>query len=288
MKLNELIGSDDAGSPIGKLQRLIGQGTTIPNLLLVGAPGLGKTTAAHAIAESLNAEAHEFNASDERGIEVIRTQVKGLATQRGWADTRVIILDEADGLTRQAQDALRRIMETGDALFILTANEAASLIPAIKSRCHTIHFRPYTTTEVLSFCNARGCALAGDEASALAGAFNGDLRLIGNALDATTSTSDLLHIAAAHAANHSKPALSLVESDWVSLHRELMNMIVNGTTRLQALRLLQRNARDLDMEPERYFHFSRVWGDAVLACHQWPLDDEGFVDWFVGTLSSTA
>jgi len=278
MQLEEMV--HDKSHPLVNVKAMLANGD-MPDLLLIGPPGTGKTTTAHGIAKALNAELYEFNASDERGIEVIRTRVKQLATQRGWTEHTIILLDEADGLTRQAQDALRRIIETGHALFILTANEEASIIPAIRSRCHTLTFRPYNSAEVAEFLPydvSEGMCIP------IASAYHGDLRKIGMAVEASKGFDELRAMAGEHSRSYSEPALSLIGGDWEALRRELMSL--ESTSNLAILNRLHDKVRQLDMEPARFHHYSRIWGDAVLAAHQWPLNREGFIDWFVGSLSS--
>lgn len=121
-----------------------------PNMLLVGPSGVGKTSAAHAYCQDLygagwKSSTLELNASDERGIEVIRKRVKGFARTVSTAGElfSVVILDEADHLTNDAQAALRRMMEmySKSCRFILLANYPNKLIPALRSRCTPFRFQ---------------------------------------------------------------------------------------------------------------------------------------------------
>lgn len=112
----------------------------IPHMLFIGPAGTGKTTMAHVIANELGWAIVELNASDERGINVVREDIKHLAFSRG---KKIILLDEADNMTEDAQQALRRIMEKSiDTRFILTGNFEWKIIDPIKSRCTILRFKP--------------------------------------------------------------------------------------------------------------------------------------------------
>ena len=281
MKLEDMI--HDAEHPLSAIKEMLSEGN-LPDLLLHGPPGTGKTTTAHAIASHVGADIHEFNASDERGIDFIRNRVKEVATQRGYSDHTIILLDEADGLTKQAQDALRRIIETGHALFILTANDYANITGALKSRCLAFNFRPYNAEEVLTLLQTRFPNLTTEHSAIVAAAWNGDLREISRAMERATSVDNLIAIAGSTAQTYANPSLSIVGGDWESLRKDLL--LRTGGSTMSMLNRLHDRVRQLDMEPARFHHYSRIWGDAVLAAHQWPLGYEGFVDWFVGSLAS--
>lgn len=278
MRLEEMV--HDEEHPLSAIKDMVSWGK-VPDLLLHGPPGTGKTTTAHAISYEIGADIYEFNASDERGIDFIRTRVKQVATQRGYGEHTIILLDEADGLTKQAQDALRRIIETGHALFIMTANESANIIPALKSRCVSYKFRPYNAEEVEMFLPEWAKSLAVETCSA----YNGDLRRIALALESVNEDFDgLKEIVGSEAQAYSDPALSIIGGDWEGLRKELQALDSHSNVAL--LNRLHQKVRQLDMEPPRFHHYSRIWGDAVLAAHQWPLGQEGFIDWFVGSLAS--
>lgn len=124
----------------------------LPHMLFLGPPGCGKTSMAECITRSLFGENWrnyyiELNASDERGIDTIRDTVKRIARMKG---RRILFLDEADNMTTDAQQALRRIMEkTTGTIFILSGNMEHKIIDAIKSRCAIFRFKRLKDEDVL-------------------------------------------------------------------------------------------------------------------------------------------
>jgi replication factor C small subunit len=129
---------------------------SFPHLLFAGPPGTGKTTAALALARDLYGPEWrqnflELNASDERGIETVRTTIKGYARSAPiGGGFKLLFLDEADNLTQEAQASLRRLMErySGACRFILSCNYSSKIIDPIQSRCAVFRFRPYSPEQV--------------------------------------------------------------------------------------------------------------------------------------------
>lgn len=131
----------------------------MPHLLFSGPAGVGKTTLSLVIAKQLFGEnwrqnTLELNASDERGIDVVRVKVKDFARTRSIGDVpfKLIYLDESDALTKEAQQALRRTMEnyTQTCRFILSCNYSSKIIDPIQSRCAVFRFKPLSEGEIFT------------------------------------------------------------------------------------------------------------------------------------------
>ncbi len=171
-----------------------------PHCIFAGPPGTGKTTAALCLAHDLYGEGYrehlmELNASDERGINVVRETVKTFARIRsiGEIPFKIMILDEADNMTRDAQQALRRTMErfTETCRFILIANYSGKIIEPIQSRCAPFRFsylkREAHDAHLRQISNHENVQLTDEGLDAIYDAFGGDLRRAINSLQAAAS-----------------------------------------------------------------------------------------------------
>ncbi|WP_136687368.1 replication factor C small subunit [Halorhabdus amylolytica] len=174
----------------------------LSHMLFAGPAGTGKTTAAMAIAKELYGEEWEenfleLNASDERGIDVVRDRVKSFArTSFGGHDYRIIFLDEADALTADAQSALRRTMEqfSNNVRFILSCNYSSQIIDPIQSRCAVFRFSPLADDAVAetiwTIAEEEGIEITDDGMEALVYVADGDMRKAINGLQAASMSGD--------------------------------------------------------------------------------------------------
>ena len=133
-----------------KIADYLKQGS-IQNLLFHGVAGTGKTTLAKLIAKNLNCDLLYINASDERGIDTIRDKIIPFASSMSFNDVKIVILDEADYITPQAQATLRNTIESCSKTtrFILTCNYLERIISPLQSRCQTFEIIPPSKTEVI-------------------------------------------------------------------------------------------------------------------------------------------
>ena len=135
------------------ISQYLGQ-NDIQNLIFYGPAGTGKTTLAKIIVKNLDCEYLYINASDVRGIETIRDKVSGFASSASFKPLKVVILDEADFLTIQAQASLRNVIETfsRNTRFILTCNYIERIIDPLQSRCQTLKVIPPSKQDIAYHC----------------------------------------------------------------------------------------------------------------------------------------
>ena len=194
--LDEVVGQDTI---VERLKSYV-ERDDLSHMLFAGPAGVGKTTSAIAIARELYGENWEenfleLNASDERGIDVVRDRVKSFArTSFGGHGYRIIFLDEADALTSDAQSALRRTMEqfSNNVRFILSCNYSSQIIDPIQSRCAVFRFAPLpdeaVEQQVRTIATAEGIEVTDDGVEALVYVAGGDMRAAINGLQAAAVT----------------------------------------------------------------------------------------------------
>ncbi|CAH6718957.1 replication factor C subunit 4 [[Candida] jaroonii] len=156
-KLNDIVGNEETVERL----KLIAQDGNIPHMIISGLPGIGKTTSIHCLAmELLGKDLYqqatlELNASDDRGIDVVRNRIKQFAQtkiQLPPGRHKIIILDEADSMTPGAQQALRRTMEiySNTTRFAFACNQSSKIIEPLQSRCAILRYNKLSDEEVLT------------------------------------------------------------------------------------------------------------------------------------------
>jgi len=201
-KMTELVNQKEV---VGSINSMLKNQSELPHLLFSGSAGVGKTTAALCLSSEILREhwrtyTLELNASDERGINMVRERVKKFSRFAGL-DTeipfKIIILDEADEMTSDAQTALRRIIEDTSKIcrFILIANNLSKIIAPIQSRCVVFKFTRISDKEIISQLKfiAKQEKIKTDEKGlqAICDYTSGDLRHAINILQAAASSGDV-------------------------------------------------------------------------------------------------
>lgn len=198
---SEVKGQEEIVKRIEALTR----GMNIPHLLFAGPAGIGKSTLALVVVRELFGNSWkdnylELNASDERGINVVRDKVKGFAKTKALGNVpfKVIFLDEADALTPEAQQALRRVMEnySSSCRFILSCNYSSKIIDPIQSRCALFRFRLLEKKDVekvlMKIAQEENLTLEPNSIEMIYEGGEGDCRRSINLLQSTASISPLI------------------------------------------------------------------------------------------------
>ena len=193
----DVVGNEDTVSRL----RVIARDGNMPNVIIAGPPGTGKTTSILCLARALLADQFkegvlELNASDDRGIDVVRNKIKMFAQKKLTLPPgrhKIIILDEVDSMTTAAQQALRRTMElySTTTRFALAANQSAKIIEPIQSRCAVLRYTKLSDQQVLQrlleVCDGENVNRNDDGLEAILFTAEGDMRQAINNLQATHS-----------------------------------------------------------------------------------------------------
>ena len=180
-----------------KVSKYISTGD-IPHLLLHGKAGTGKTTLAKLLVSNIDCDQMYVNASDENNVETVRNKIKMFASSVGFKDLKVIILDECDFLTPNAQAALRNLMETFSkhCRFILTCNYVERIIDPIQSRCQSFQIIPPSKKEVAihtsSILNTEGVSFDNEQIVTMVNSSYPDIRRIINAVQRNIVDNNLI------------------------------------------------------------------------------------------------
>ena len=201
--LEDLVAHEDIVSILTKLI----DNDNLPHLLLYGPPGTGKTSTIVAAAKRMygakaySSMALELNASDARGIDVIRNEIKEFAGTRQLFNkgVKLVILDEADAMTNDAQFALRRVIEkyTKNARFCLICNYVSKIIPALQSRCTRFRFAPLSRDQIrdrlVEVAQAEKCNTTDDGIESILSLSGGDMRRVLNLLQSTAMANEIVN-----------------------------------------------------------------------------------------------
>lgn len=278
-KLDEVYGQDRI---IERLKAYAEQGN-IPHLLFAGPAGTGKTTSALALSKEIYGDdwKHNFfelNASDERGIEVIRKKIKEYArtTTLSAKGFKIIFLDEADSLTSEAQAALRRTMEkySSNCRFILSCNYSSKIIDPIQSRCAVFRFR-YIAKDgvgdwIKHIVEGEELEITEDALNLLVQISEGDLRRVTNLLQISASTTDKIdEDIVRQSANIAKPGdikamiTTAMEGDFMESRGKLYDLFIDyGLSGNDIIRQIHRTIYDIPMDNDRKMNLVHRIGEA--------------------------
>ncbi len=262
---DEIIGQEE----IVKRVKAFVEKKNLPNLLFSGPPGIGKTTMALVIARKLYGDAWkenllELNASDERGIDVIRVKVKDFARTKALSDVpfKLVYLDESDALTKEAQQALRRVMEdfTKTCRFILSCNYSSKIIEPIQSRTVFFRFKPLKKEDIFKLIDkiakSEGLTVTEDGKEALYEVSEGDCRKLENIMQACSVISNKIDedtvnkITANISKTDIKKIFDLIQRrDILNARKELIRTLLeNGLSGQDLIKEIYRYITNLDLD----------------------------------------
>ncbi|NTV24017.1 MAG: replication factor C small subunit [Nanoarchaeota archaeon] len=254
----------------------------MPHLLFAGPAGVGKSTLSLVIAHELFKETWrdnflELNASDERGIDIVRVKVKDFARTKaiGEVPFKIIFLDECDALTREAQQALRRTMEnyTKTCRFVLSCNFSSKIIDPIQSRCVVFKFKPLKKEEVFKIidiiCAAESINVSEKAKEALFVVSGGDCRKLENILQSSAAVeSDITEKTVYSLASQARPAevqdiLTIAATgNFVEARKKTLSMMLdNGLSGLDFLKQVQPEIWKLNIENLKKLEMIKLCGE---------------------------
>ena len=255
---------------------------SLPHLLFTGPAGTGKSASALAISKDLfgekwNNNVLELNASDTRGIDVIRNRVKDFARSKAVGDVpfKIIILDEADALTPEAQQALRRTMEnyTETARFILICNYSSKIIDPIRSRCSIFRFPRLEESDASGLleriCKEEDVEYTKGGLAAIFSVTRGDLRKSINLLQSVSATGkEITEEVVYEVSSEAKPQViknlleKAVDGKFTDAREKLQELLLEkGISGIDVIKEMHRQLYDLDIDENRKIRLIEKMGD---------------------------
>lgn len=255
---------------------------SMPHLLFAGPPGIGKTSLIHVAAKALYGDSWkqnilETNASMDRGIDIIREDIKNFARTRpvGNAPFKICILDEADALTRDAQQALRRTMEMYSDVcrFCLIANYSSKIIEPIQSRCTIFRFKPLQKDDVeaiiSNIAKNENLTIGPNVPEVLYQLSAGDARRVQNILESCATinpniTEELIYEIVSEARpKEIKEILNLSsQGQFMNARNKLMDtMLQHGLSGLDIIKQIQKEIWNLDIPDEAKMEMTKRCGE---------------------------
>ncbi len=256
---------------VEKVKAFVESGS-MPHLLFSGPAGVGKTTLSLVIAKQLFGEnwkqnTLELNASDERGIDVIRVKVKDFARTRAMGDVpfKLIYLDESDALTREAQQALRRTMEnyTKTCRFILSCNYSSKIIDPIQSRCAIFRFKPLSEDEVIevidNLAQKENLEISQESKKALYEVCNGDCRRLENVMQSCAVlgkgiTPEIVYSMASVAKPKevNEVLTTAAQGNFLESRKRLLNLMLDyGLSGIDIIKQIQKEIWNLSLDDNK-------------------------------------
>jgi len=254
----------------------------MPHMLFAGPAGIGKTTLSLVIARKLFGEAwnHNFlelNASDDRGIDTVRVKVKDFARTKAIGDVpfKIIYLDECDSLTKEAQQALRRTMEsyTATCRFILSCNYSSKIIEPIQSRCTIFRFKPLDKNAILKIINhiahKEEMHITEDAKNTLIEISGGDARRLENILQSCAAMNkDIDETAIYEIVSIARPKEILavlekaISNDFIGARNLLLDVMLNhGLSGVDVIKQIQQEILNLNITNEHKMKLIDKCGD---------------------------
>ena len=266
--LDDIVGQDNI---IERLKAYV-KTKNVPHLIFAGPAGTGKTTSALALAREVFGEEawkqnfHELNASDERGISVVRGKIKDFARTAPIGETqiKIIFLDEADSLTPDAQAALRRTIEkyTRICRFILSVNYSSKIIEPIQSRCAVFRFKPIKAEDIKKYirkiATKEKLEITSDGLETLIFISRGDLRKAINTLQVGASidkkiTAEILYETSATARPEDVKELinTAIGGNFMAARNQLYDLLIKyGLSGEDIVKQIHRSIFDLTIPDE--------------------------------------